>query len=189
MSACETEERIREALARHGRREIGVAGTRRAAVLLPLYRVGEEHFVLLTRRSEHVAHHKGQISCPGGAIDPEDSDPLAAALRETEEEVGIAPADVQVLGALDDVHTPVSGFVITPFVGLIPYPYPLQLNAREIDELVLVPLATFRDPGRLRVEERAGRPLPLLYYDCGQYEVWGATARIINSFINIVFGE
>src|SRR5262245_37876935 len=146
------EERIREALAGRDRREIAVAGARRAAVLLPLYRVGEEHFVLLTRRSEHVAHHKGQISCPGGAVDPEDADALAAALRETEEEVGIAPADVRILGALDDVEATVSGFVITPFVGLIPYPYPLRLNAHEIAELVLVPLATFCDPTRLREE-------------------------------------
>src|SRR5438552_1037832 len=111
------EARIREALAQHARREIAAPGARRAAVLLPLYCLGEEYFVLLTRRSEHVGHHKGQISCPGGAIDGNDADALAAALRETEEEVGIAPEDVRVLGALDDIEVFVSGFVITPFVG------------------------------------------------------------------------
>src|SRR5437016_14087723 len=121
---------------RYGRREIERPGMRRAAVLLPLYRLEDEYFVLLTRRSEQVAHHKGQISCPGGAIDAEDADALAAALRETEEEVGIAPEDVQILGALDDLEATVSGFLITPFVGLIPYPYPLRLNPCEIAELV-----------------------------------------------------
>jgi 8-oxo-dGTP pyrophosphatase MutT (NUDIX family) len=185
----EIERRIEEALTRHARQELAPPGVRRAAVVMPLYRAGEEHFLLLTRRSEHVAHHRGQICFPGGAVDPEDAHSLAAALRETEEEIGIARADVRILGALDDVHTVVSNFVVTPFVGLIPHPYPLRLNAREIAELVLVPLATFRDPARLRAEERADRPLPLLFYDCGDHEVWGATARIINNFIEIVFGE
>jgi 8-oxo-dGTP pyrophosphatase MutT (NUDIX family) len=188
MSESMIEERIRETLARRERRAIPAGGARRAAVLLPLYRAGDEPYVLLTRRSEHVAHHKGQISCPGGALDPQDPDALAAALRETEEEVGIAPADVQILGALDDVEAAVSGFVITPFVGLIPYPYPLRLNAHEIAELVLVPLATFQDPTRLREEPRPDRP-NLLFYDCGAHEVWGVTARIIKSFIDLVLGE
>lgn len=183
------EQHIAEALARHERHEITSEGVRRAAVVMPLYQAGDEYFLLLTRRSEQVAHHRGQICFPGGAVDPADAHPLATALRETEEEIGIAPDDVRILGALDDVEIVVSNFVITPFVGLIPHPYPLRLHAHEIAELVLVPLATFRDPSRLREEERPDRPLPVLFYNCGPHEVWGATARIIRNFVAIVFGE
>jgi 8-oxo-dGTP pyrophosphatase MutT (NUDIX family) len=183
-----TETRIRESLARRVRQEIAAPGVRRAAVLLPLYRADGEHHLLLTRRSEHVAHHRGQICFPGGSIDAADADPLAAALRETEEEVGIAPTHVSVLGPLDDVETVGSGFIVSPYVGVIPHPYPLRLNAREIADLVRVPLAAFRDPARLRVETRPDRPWPILFYDCGEHEVWGATARIIKNFIDAALG-
>jgi 8-oxo-dGTP pyrophosphatase MutT (NUDIX family) len=183
------EKRIEEALRRRTRHEITTPEFRRAAVLVPLYRVEGEHRLLLTRRSERVTTHQGQICFPGGSIDPGDSDALAAALRETEEELGIAPADVRVLGPLDDIETVVSGFVISPFVGLIPHPYPLRPSEREIAELVRVPLATFRDRARLRTEVHPDRPYPILYYDCAPHEVWGATARIIRNFIDIAFGE
>lgn len=173
------------------RRMIADPRMRRAAVLLLLFADRGETCVLFTRRTDTVEHHKGQISLPGGTADTADADPLATALRETEEELGIAPAQVRILGALDDVYTVVSGFVVTPFVGVIPYPIPLRANPQEIAEVLAVPLATFRDPGRLRVEERErdGERIPVYFYHHGRHEIWGATGRIMKDFVDTVFGE
>lgn len=182
---------VRERLAAHRRVVIDDPRMRRAAVLLPLFQDHGEGYVLFTRRTDTVEHHKGQISLPGGSEDTADEDARATALRETEEELGIAPAQVEILGALNDVYTVVSGFVITPFVGIIPYPVPLRVNPHEIAEVLTVPLATFRDPGRLRVEEREreGERLTVYFYYHGTHEIWGATGRIMKDFVDTVFGE
>lgn len=184
-------ELIRERLADRTRRAVEEPRTRRAAVLVPLYDTEEGPFVLFTKRTDTVEHHKGQISFPGGASDPTDPDPLTTALRETEEELGIAPHDVHVLGALDDVPTVVSGFVITPFVGMIPHPYPLRVSPVEIAEVLFVPLSVFRDPLQMRVEERdrEGEQIKVYFYYHGPHEIWGATARIMKGLIDAVFGE
>ncbi|HEY6103906.1 MAG TPA: CoA pyrophosphatase [bacterium] len=164
---------------------------RRAAVLLPLFEEQGDGYVLFTRRTDTVEHHKGQISLPGGSEDASDAGPLATALRETEEELGIPPDRVEILGMLDDVYTVVSGFVITPFVGVIPHPMPLRVNPHEIAEVLTVPISTFREPGRLRVEEREreGERIKVYFYYHGQHEIWGATGRIMKDFVDVVFGE
>jgi 8-oxo-dGTP pyrophosphatase MutT (NUDIX family) len=182
---------VRLRLAAHRRVVIDDPRTRRAAVLLPLFQDRDEGYVLFTRRTDTVEHHKGQISLPGGSEDAADADARATALRETEEELGIPPAQVEILGALNDVYTVVSGFVITPFVGIIPYPSPLRVNPHEIAEVLTVPLATFRDPGRLRVEEREreGERMKVYFYYHGTHEIWGATGRIMKDFVDTVFGE
>lgn len=158
-------------------------------MLVPLYGEGAEARLLFTRRTETVEHHKGQISFPGGAADEEDPDLLATALRETEEELGIPRDRVEILGALDDVYTVVSGFIITPFVGLVPYPFPLQINSVEIEEVFTVPLGVFRDPANLRIEEREreGQRVQVYFYYHGPHEIWGATGRIIKGLIDAVF--
>lgn len=183
--------RIARRLAGRQRRVVEDPVTRRAAVLIPLYREGEDTYVLLTRRTETVEHHKGQISFPGGGEDEGDAGPLDTALRETEEELGIPRDQVRILGALDDVYTFVSGFVITPFVGIIPPPVALRVNHQEIAEVLSVPLAIFRDPSRVRMEERTGPTggrVQLYFYDHGPHEIWGATARIMKDLIEAVFG-
>ncbi|MBI2123344.1 MAG: hypothetical protein HYT96_04210 [Armatimonadetes bacterium] len=95
------------------------------------------------------------------------------------------------LGALDDVPTVVSGFVITPFVGMIPHPYPLRVSPVEIAEVLFVPLSVFRDPVQMRVEERdrEGERIKVYFYYHGPHEIWGATARIMRGLIDAVFGE
>ncbi len=182
---------VRRRLSRRPRRVIEDPAMRRAAVLLPMYEDGGEAYVLFTRRTDTVEHHKGQISLPGGSVDVGDAGLLDTALRETEEELGIAPAQVEILGALDDVYTVVSGFVITPFVGVIPHPIPLRINPHEIAEILDVPLAAFRDPGRLRVEvrERDGEQIQVYFYDHGEHAIWGATGRIMKDFVDAVFGD
>lgn len=182
---------IQTRLADRQRRMIEDSETRRAAVLIPLYRAGEETLVLFTRRTDTVEHHKGQISFPGGGEDEGDAGPLETALRETEEELGIPRAQVRILGVLDDVYTFVSGFVITPVVGVIPPPEALRVNREEIAEVLSVPLAVFRDPSRVRVEDRArtsGERVRLYFYSHGPHEIWGATAWIMKDFIDAVFG-
>ena len=182
---------VRRRLSERQRRIIDDPRMRRAAVLLPLYEERGESYVLFTRRTDTVEHHKGQISLPGGSEDASDAGPLVTALREAEEELGIPPAQVQILGALDDVYTVVSGFVITPFVGVIPHPIPLRVNPHEIAEVLTVPLAIFRHPGSLRVEEREreGERIQVYFYHHGRHEIWGATGRIMKDFVDAVFGE
>lgn len=183
---------ISDRLAARQRHVIDDPAQRRAAVLLPLYHDRGETYVLFTRRTETVEHHKGQISLPGGAEDESDAGPLETALRETEEELGIPRTHVTILGILDDVSTFVSGFVITPFVGVIPHPVPLRMNPHEIAEVLSVPLAAFRDPSKLRVEKRTrptGERIEVYFYDSGPHVIWGATARIMKSFIDAAFGD
>lgn len=181
---------IERRLAARDRAVVGEGGDKRAAVLIPLYEDTGGVHVLLTLRTDTVETHKGQISCPGGAVDPDDADPVRTALRETEEELGIPADQIRVLGVLDDVPTVVSGFVITPVVGVVPHPYALRPNPAEIAEVVRVPLDVFRDPSNLRVErrERAGRMMEVLYYTHGRHVIWGATGRILKTFVDTVFG-
>jgi len=105
--------------------------------------------------------------------------------------LGIPPDRVQVLGALDDLPTIVSGFVVTPVVGIIPPAFALRVNSAEIVEVLTVPLRVFRDPSRLRVErrERDGAWLDVYFYRHGSDEIWGVTARIMKGFVDAVFGD
>ncbi len=182
---------LRERLRTTPPRDLPPHPHRRAAVLVPLFEADGAPHLLLTKRTDAVEHHKGQISFPGGGEEPGDADLLATALRESYEELGLPPASVEVWGRLDEVETVVSGFAITPFVGRIPRPVGLRPNPNEIDEIVTVPLATFLDPANLRTERvvRDGWSGELLFYDCGPHVVWGATARIIHSMTQLLAGE
>ena len=158
-----------------------------AAVLIPLlFKNGEWH-VLVTQRTQTVGHHKGQISFPGGACEPDDADLLATALRETYEEIGVPPDRVEVLGALDDFGT-VTSFVVTPFVGVIPSTFEYRLNRDEVEATIEAPLSFFRDSDQLRVEprEHQGQIHQVLYWDYGRYTIWGATASMLRSFLDLV---
>src|SRR4030042_879372 len=105
-----------------------------AAVLVPLFSDGKEYHILLTKRSSTVLQHKGQISFPGGKPHKTDSSLLETALRESREEIGLQPKDAEIIGELDDTPTKTSGFIISPFVALIPYPYKFVRNPHEITE-------------------------------------------------------
>jgi 8-oxo-dGTP pyrophosphatase MutT (NUDIX family) len=176
---------LRKAVPTPGRKAIVMDGFRPAAVLVPVI-VGENGLeFLLTRRTEDVETHKGQISFPGGVTDAEDVSPEATALRETEEELGILPSHIEVLGALDDLATP-TGFVITPVVGLLATLPHLTPNPAEVAEAFTVPWEVFLNPsnGRTEVREFMGQPRDIWFYDTGQHIVWGATAAIIHSVLS-----
>jgi len=149
-----------------------------------------EYPVILTRRTQTVGSHKGQISFPGGRQDPGE-DPLSAALREAQEEMGIQKKDVRILGELDDMCTLSSDFCIAPFVGLIPYPYPFKISDQEIEEVIELPLADLLDETKFReeVQERNGQPLHVCFYEHGKHIVWGATARILKQLMDLISRE
>jgi 8-oxo-dGTP pyrophosphatase MutT (NUDIX family) len=157
----------------------------KAAVLVPIFtRDGEPH-VLMTRRHADLRFHPGQISFPGGRIDPADRDAQAAALREAEEEIGLAPADVEVLGRLDEALVVTSGFRLTPWVGLVPYPYPYVAQPDEVAGLVEFSIADLLAPGSHRVDAREafGMVHVVHTFDVGGQVVVGATARILHELL------
>ncbi len=156
---------------------------RRAAVLVPLYEREGSLWVVLTRRTETVEHHRGQISFPGGAEEENDGTPLETALRETEEEIGIARGDVRVLGPLTPLTT-VTDFYVEPFVGAIPYPYVFRPSEAEIAEVVEVPVAALLDPGALERRPLPGRDEPVLFFHHGPHVIWGATARMLKELLD-----
>ena len=136
--------------------------------------------MLFTQRTLLVKDHRGQIAFPGGVRDPEDAHLLATALRETFEEIGLAPEAVEVLGTLPGVAT-ITGYHITPFVGLIPHPYDFQPSPQEVKRLLALPVAEFYPPERWRSGPYVfqGRTTRVCYWHNGQEVVWGATARIL----------
>jgi 8-oxo-dGTP pyrophosphatase MutT (NUDIX family) len=159
----------------------------RAAVLVPIVDRGEAHLVF-AKRTERVGQHAGQISFPGGRIDADDADDLHAALREAEEEVGLSPASVEPLGQLDDTETFATQFVITPWVGAVRGAVRWQPDGEEIERVIEVPVAALLDRGCFRVEqwERAGVVRDVYFYDYGHDTIWGATARILKQYLDLV---
>jgi len=143
---------------------------------------------VFAKRTERVATHKGQISFPGGTLDPTDPSLLDAALRECEEEVGLPRAAVEPLGALDDTETFATQFVITPWVGVIREAVTWQPDGAEIEQVIEVPWASLTDPANFRVEhwERDGVVRPVYFYDCPGAMIWGATARIVKHYLDLV---
>ncbi len=159
---------------------------KRAAVLVPIL-LGKEASILFTKRSMKVYHHKGQISFPGGVIDATDSSPLFAALREAYEEVGIEKKDVRILGELDDFFTYTTNFIITPYVGVIPYPYNFSVSRDEIEKLIIIPISLLLEMKPREEKWRFKNQLVPVYFFHYEGEViWGATARILNHFLGIL---
>lgn len=183
-------ERVREILAKREKRDTVLynAPLSPAAVLLPLYKKQGEYHILLTRRTQKVEHHKGQISFPGGARHEDDKGLMDTALRETFEEIGVQPEDVEILGELDNMGTLTSNYLVTPFVGIIPYPYELRVNRDEIDELLEVPLSALADERNHREEVYVieGIEFKATMFDYGGHVIWGATARILEQFLDLL---
>lgn len=154
---------------------------RPAAVLIPLFLRDDVVHVVLTKRTEHVRTHQGQVSFPGGGWEPADATLRDTALREAHEEVGLHPSDVQIIGVLSDTPTAVSGFVVRPFVSVIPHPYEFVHHAREVAHVLTPPLGVFADPSlrREEIRERDGVQYPIYFFDVDDDIVWGATARML----------
>jgi 8-oxo-dGTP pyrophosphatase MutT (NUDIX family) len=155
---------------------------RAASVLVPLVERGSGLGLILTRRAALLKHHPGQVAFPGGKQDPSDPTPLAAALREAQEEIGLAPGDVEVLGALDP-HETVTGFTVAPFVGLVAPGFRPAIDPAEVAEVFEVPAAFALDPANFQVHARVWQGRERRYYvlPWGPHYIWGATARILRT--------
>jgi 8-oxo-dGTP pyrophosphatase MutT (NUDIX family) len=129
------------------------------------------------------------VAFPGGRFHPaEDPDLAATALREAHEEIGLAPADVRILGPLDDIETIATRFVITPFVGVVPHPYPWQPSPEEVDAIFTVALRALAAPGASRRElwEFDGRRVPIDTFPVDGHVIWGATQRITRNLLDVL---
>jgi 8-oxo-dGTP pyrophosphatase MutT (NUDIX family) len=182
-------ERVAALLAGHAAKDQEPPGYRRAAVLLPIAEHPAGPRVILTRRSHGVPTHKGQVSLPGGGYREVDGDLRVTALREAEEEIGLRPHDVVVVGRLDDAVTVASRFVVRPFVGVVPGGYGFAADAREIQEVIQLPLAVLlAEPFRREIWGRDGGPVEVLVQRYAGHVIWGLTARILQQFVERVAG-
>ena len=178
---------VRRALAEHQRPVVEDAGLRPAGVVALVYGRGGESVVLLSKRSEALDRHPGEISFPGGRREVGDRSLMHTALRETSEEVGVDPADVEVLGELGRFTT-ISDYVISCFVGAIDHPYEFRVNSAEVDRLLEVPLGALLDRRSVRDDVRVVDGdlvvIPSFAYD-GDL-IFGATARILDRLLDVL---
>ena len=182
----ELRESLRTTLAAHPPRRFSQEGARDASVLIPIVAVPEPT-VIFTVRTDTLPSHQGQISFPGGSRDPEDSSAVVTALRETEEEIGLDPASVDILGQLDTFPTFVSGFVVTPVVGWLERDPNLRPNPAEVAQILHVPLAELNDEIRSEPGFSHGdKTYPTEAWVWKDHVIWGVTARIVRSFLSVL---
>ncbi len=189
MVATELSDRIQQALAEYTPRHIEDPAASPAAVLLLVHEKDGEAHVLFTERTNQVEHHKGQISFPGGACDDSDGSLETTALRETFEEIGVRPEDVSIVGQLDEMIT-ISNFRVTPYVGTLStgQDYPFVLNDHEVAQVVQVPLNFLLDERNMELEVRQhqGREVLVPAFSYNGHRIWGATARMLHQFVELL---
>ena len=180
-------EQLRGLLSRRPAIEIDAPQHRRACVLIPLIRNRSGWSVLFTQRSENLAAHSGQISFPGGAVEAGETLEQAV-IREAEEEVGIPPQYIELIGRMDDVVTH-SGFLVAPFVGVIHEPVEYVMQESEVVEIFEVPVEALLDVRNPEVRYVAFRQkeYPAYFYRYGRYEIWGLTGRMLKAFLDLVW--
>jgi 8-oxo-dGTP pyrophosphatase MutT (NUDIX family) len=177
-------EKLREALLTpEEAAELDAPGTKDAAVLIPLYPEGGELVAVFTERRSDLRRHAGEISFPGGRQDEPDEDPRATALREAEEEIGLAASDVELVGALPPTGTFVTGYRIHPFVGLIEPGHTWKPQASEVEQVLELSLPALRSGFEMQRLLKKGVPIKTPTYTVDGHFVWGATARIVQSLL------
>jgi 8-oxo-dGTP pyrophosphatase MutT (NUDIX family) len=189
MGSEEVLDRVRQALADYTPKRLDHPAAAAAAVLIIVYDRGDEPHVVFTERTNHVEHHKGQISFPGGGCDEGDDCLETTALRETHEEIGVKPEDVTLLGQLDDMVT-ISNFRVTPYVGTLNcnFDYPFILSDHEVARVIQVPLTFLMDERNMELEVRQhqGRDVLVPAFAYNGHRIWGATARMLHQFIELL---
>lgn len=177
---------IREKLKRYTPRIIESPVAICAGVVIPLYEKEHEPFIVLTKRSNEVRIHKGEVSFPGGMCEDDDGNTMNTALRECCEEIGVRKNDIEIIGRLDDMYT-LTGFVITPYVGIIPYPYKFKTNPKEVAYLIELPFEHLMsiNPDMQEAEHMGNvQIVPSFHYNGNR--IWGATCRLLLQFRNII---
>ena len=184
-------QRVQAALDARERRGATDADGVRAAVLVLFVFRGDEPYIVFTKKTETVPHHKGQFAFPGGIVETFDASRVETALREAREEIGLDPEAVEILGLFDDTPTNTSGFVITPVVGVYQGVPSFRADGREIERVVEIPLRTLLDPACYHEEwwERDGARHRVAFFTCGEDVVWGVTGRILRNLLDALFPE
>ncbi len=180
---------IRKRLKYYNAKGVDCASTILAGVVIPLFEKDGEVFFILTKRSDSLKYHKGEVSFPGGMYEEKDGAILQTALRECCEEIGVKKRDVEVIGRLDDLYT-LTGFVITPYVGIIPYPYQFHTNPDEVAYIIMLPYRHLKEAEPvLEMVELNGKTYKAhsIYYN-GE-RIWGATCRILLQFKKLIEDE
>jgi 8-oxo-dGTP pyrophosphatase MutT (NUDIX family) len=168
--------------------QIDLDHLRPAAVLMPLLEFQGHWHLLLTHRSEKMVEHRGQVAFPGGARERGDPDLSRTALREVQEEIGVDPKDVQLFGHLKDMPI-ITGYCVRPFVGQMPWPYPLKISPAEVESVFIVPLHWLVDPDHrtIKFHSFAGREFPVIYFDHFEgHQLWGASAEMTIALLEIL---
>ena len=179
-------EKLRHYFSLHPKRQIFDTTRVPAAVVLPIFYKDGEYWILFIKRTETVKYHKGQISFPGGRREAEDIALRDTALRELYEEIGVPPDNVELLGELDDSITVTSNYLISTFIGSIPYPYEFKPDPREIAHIIEIPISALLEKSRFREEHSLSEKEEIVYYfDYKDNIIWGATARILKQFLEI----
>jgi len=172
----------------------GLAGEEKhpAAVLIPLLQdQGTWKILFIKRTQAENDRHSGQIAFPGGRADPSDTTLMNTALREAEEEIGLNPRDLEILGQSSSITT-VTNYEVTPFVSVLPWPYPLNLSQIEVEKILLIPIEWLADPHNHRTnswkpEPAAKMKFPVIFFNDYQGEIlWGATAQIVIDFLELI---
>jgi 8-oxo-dGTP pyrophosphatase MutT (NUDIX family) len=159
-----------------------------SAVLIPLYKDRGIYHIVFIKRTETVKEHKGQISFPGGAREKEDKSLLDTALRESWEEIGLDTKDVEIIGEMDDEITTTSNFIVTPYIGVLSWPYHFVKNTDEVDDILCIPIPALTEKNCRRpgTEVLDGEKLESCAYHYREKVIWGATARILSKFLDIM---
>lgn len=181
--------RIKERIGAHRARKVECAETTMAGVVIPLFEKDGDIFFVLTKRTSTVKIHKGEVSFPGGMYEPKDGNTKRTAIRECCEEIGVKNTDLEIIGQMDDVYT-MTGFVITPYVGIIPYPYTFRTSPGEVAYLIYMPYGFLQknDPvPEMAEHEGTAQMVPSFRYNGDR--IWGATCRMLVKFKEIVENE
>ena len=179
---------LKQVLAQRSKQRINDSSLVSAAVLIPIYYKDGEYHILFTKRTETVKDHKGQICFPGGACEEGDGVPFNTALRECTEEIGLEAEGIELLGELDDMATRSTDYIISPFVATIPWPCSFEVDPIEVAEIIEVPLSALLDKNCVRHETEVvdDEVVDKYEYHYRGKIIWGATARILNQFLDIV---
>ena len=182
-----TKQKLRHFLSQRQKQRVVDNSRVSAGGLLPVYWKQGQYHIMFTKRTEKVKEHKGQISFPGGVYQEDDGILVNTTLRECAEEIGLRAEKVEILGELDDTASVTTNYTISPFVAFIPWPYQFKLNREEIEELLEVPISALLNKDNLLQETETieGEVVSSYFYHYQGRVIWGATARILNQFLDI----